>query len=47
MKTREEILKQAKELCNRDDAECALFISGFVAGYEACQNENEKENGQN
>lgn len=43
MKTREEILKQAKELCDRNDAECAFFISGFVAGFEACQNENEEE----
>lgn len=43
MKTREEILKQAKELCNREDAECALFISGYIAGYEACQKENKEE----
>ena len=42
-KTKEEILKQAKELCNRKDAECALFISGYVAGYEACQDEQEAE----
>lgn len=42
-KSKEEILKMAKELCNREDAECAIFISGFIKGYEVCQKENEEE----
>ena len=42
-KTKKEIVKEAEELCNREDAECALFISGYVAGYEACQKEYEEE----
>ena len=43
MKSEEEILKQAKELCNRDDAECAIFVSGYLRGYKDCQKENEEE----
>ena len=43
MKSEKEILEKAKELCNREDAECALFISGFIAGYKECL----KDYGQN
>ena len=43
MKSREEITKQARELCDRLDTECALFISGYVRGYEDCQKEYEKD----
>ena len=39
MKSREEIQKIAQELCPRTDAECAVFISGFVRGWEECQKE--------
>ena len=46
MKSKEEIVKQARELCKREDAECAVFISGYVRGYEDCQKEYEKENEQ-
>lgn len=42
MKSKEEIIKIAKEICSRNDSECAVFISGFVKGWEEC----EKEHGQ-
>lgn len=44
MKNKKEIAKKAKELCNRDDAECAVFISGYVRGYQDCQKEMEEKN---
>lgn len=43
MKSREEIQKMAQELCPRSDAECAIFISGYIKGYEDAQNELEDE----
>lgn len=45
MKSNEEITKKAREICQRNDAECALFITGFVAGYRAAEKElsNEEE----
>lgn len=52
MKSKEEILKIAKELCPRENAECAVFISGFIRGWEECLKENgygqnrEEDNGQ-
>ena len=42
MKSKEEILKIAKEMCPRNDSECAVFVTGFLKGWEEC----EKENGQ-
>ncbi len=45
MKTEEEISKIAKELCPRTDAECAVFISGFVLGWKTCLKE-EFKNGE-
>ena len=39
MKNKEEILKRAKELCSRKDSECAIFISGFMRGWEECLKE--------
>ena len=33
MKSDKEIIDIAKSLCNREDAECLIFISGFLAGY--------------
>ena len=39
MKSREEVQKIAQELCPRTDSECAIFISGFVRGWEECLNE--------
>lgn len=50
MKSKEEIIKIAKEMCPRNDSECAVFISGFVKGWEKCEQENgqdrEMDNGQ-
>ena len=43
MKSKKEILKIAKEMCPRNDSECAVFITGFLKGWEEC----EKESGQN
>lgn len=37
MKSKEEIIKIAKEMCPRNDSECAVFISGFVKGWEECE----------
>ena len=37
MKSREEITKMARELCDRQDTECAIFINGFVAGYREAE----------
>ena len=39
MKSKEEIQKLAKDLCPRNDAECAIFISGFVRRWEECLKE--------
>lgn len=39
MKSNEEIVKQAKELCPRTDSECAIFLSGFIAGFRAAEKE--------
>ena len=39
MKSKEEIMKHAREICQRDDTECAIFISGFVRGWEECLKE--------
>lgn len=39
MKSKEEILKMAQELCPRTDTECAIFISGFMRGWEECLKE--------
>lgn len=39
MKLKEEIIKIAKEMCSRNDSECAVFISGFVKGWEECEKE--------
>lgn len=39
MKTEKEVLKIAKELCQRQDTECAVFITGFLKGWEMCLNE--------
>ena len=39
MKSREEILKMAQEICPRNDTECAVFISGFMRGWEECLKE--------
>jgi hypothetical protein len=39
MKSKEEILKTAQELCPRADAECAIFINGFIKGWEECLKE--------
>ena len=36
MKSREEVQKIAQELCPRNDSECAIFIGGFVKGWEEC-----------
>lgn len=49
MKSREEVQKIAQELCPRTDSECAVFINGFVRGWEECLKElgyefNKKEN---
>lgn len=41
MKSREEIIKIAKEMCPRNDSECAVFISGFIKGWEECEKELE------
>lgn len=43
MKSEKEILEMAKKLCNREDAECAIFISGFVSGYKECLKEVEND----
>ena len=40
MKSKEEVLKIAKEMCPRNDTECAVFISGFMKGWEMCEKEN-------
>lgn len=32
--TRDEIIEKARELCKENNTECALFISGYVRGYE-------------
>lgn len=39
MKSKEEIRKMAQELCPRTDAECAIFINGFIRGWEECLKE--------
>lgn len=39
MKNKEEILKIAEELCPRNDLGCAIFISGFMRGWEECLKE--------
>lgn len=39
MKSREEVQKIAQELCQRADTECAVFISGFMRGWEECLKE--------
>ena len=43
MKSKEEIYEMAKELCQRNDTECAIFVNGYVRGYEDCQKEYEKD----
>lgn len=40
MKSKEEIIKIAKEMCPRNDSECAVFISGFIKGWKECEKEN-------
>ena len=45
MKSKKEITNIAKELCPLDNSECAIFISGFLHGWEECLKELEK-NGQ-
>lgn len=42
MKSDNEIIKIAKNLCNREDAECAIFINGFLAGYKEAFKEIEE-----
>ena len=32
----EDIVKIAKEFCPQKSSECAIFISGFVKGWEEC-----------
>ena len=43
MKSKEEILKRAKELCQENNTECAIFISGFLRGYEECLEDLKEE----
>lgn len=43
MKSKEEITEMAKTLCPHDDTECAIFISGFIAGFRAAEKEFENE----
>ena len=46
-KTKEEIAKQAKEICKREDTECAIFVSGYIRGFEDCLKELENKQEQN
>lgn len=39
MKSKEEILKIAQGFCSRNDTECAVFMSGFLRGWEECLKE--------
>ena len=43
MKTKNEVLKKARELCSENSSECAVFVSGFIRGYEECLEDAEKE----
>lgn len=47
MKSDEKIIEKARELCSREDAECAIFISGFLAGYKECLRETQKDGKDN
>ena len=36
MESREEIVQKAREFCPQETSECAVFINGFVKGWEEC-----------
>lgn len=47
MKSDEKIIEKAREMCSREDAECVIFISGFLAGYKECLKETQKDEKDN
>ena len=34
--SKEDIMKIAKEFCPQKTSECAIFVNGFVKGWEEC-----------
>ena len=40
--TKSEILEKAARNCEYDNAECAIYKSGFLSGYLACLKEHGK-----